>query len=98
VFDPSSRYAPLPRLRYDDGDGREIAYVGRRILPIPSASPASVVTVGPGERLDNVANRVLGVPTLFWRLADQNPTLHPLELASPGAKLEVPSPFAGGAT
>ncbi len=97
MFDRSSRYAGLPRLRFENAEGQQIAYVGRRLLPIPRRSDiASVVTVEPGERLDAVASRSLGVATLAWRLADYNPTLDPLALCTPGEKLDVPTPFAGG--
>lgn len=79
MFDKDSRYAKRPIKTLIDPAGREVAYVARRIIPQGKA-PIAQVKVQPGDRLDLIANRAVGAPTQFWRVADANPT--PDELTS----------------
>lgn len=73
MFDKDSRYAKLPVKTFIDPAGREVAYVARRIIP-QGKTPIAQVKTQPGDRLDLIANRAVGAPTQFWRVADANPT------------------------
>jgi len=93
-FAETSRYRGLPILKWTGPDGREHAYVDRRIVP-PPANFAEVgrVVVQEGDRIDNIASQQLGDPQLYWRLADANAALHPAELtARIGRKLRIVLP------
>lgn len=91
MFDSNSRYYSLPTLKLTMPDGRQVAYVGRRFLPVvPSGSPIAEHTVKQGERLDNITALYLGDAQLFWQLCDVNIIMHPQELtAEPGSKIRI---------
>jgi hypothetical protein len=85
VFDELSRYLGLPILTFIDGSGREHAYVDRRIVPLPEAmAEAGQVEVHERDRLDNIAAAQFGDPRWWWRIADANRALDPVELTGPG--------------
>ncbi len=90
MFDKDSRYAKLPVKVFTDAAGRQIPYVARRIIS-PPRPPVAQARVQPGDRLDLIAHRAVGVADQFWRIADANPT--PDELTSltapPGRKLNL---------
>lgn len=91
MFSKTSRYRDLPQHTWTDPDGREVVYVGRRVLPRRRRDDDERTAVGPEERLDQVAARVLGRPEAFWRLCDANDVLDPFELsAAAGRVLRVP--------
>ncbi|MFF5077468.1 LysM domain-containing protein [Actinoplanes sp. NPDC000266] len=72
----------------------DIPYLRRRLLPQPG-SFASVAEheVSAGDRGDLLANRYLGDPELWWRLADANGVLDPAELtATAGRRLRITLP------
>lgn len=94
MFDEKSRYRGLPILTHVEPDGTLRRHVARRFLPDPQAlREAARVRVTDSERLDLIAGRMLGEPTLFWRIADANGAMDPDELLSPaGRRLRVPSP------
>lgn len=83
-YPPTSRYAGVPVLRLDRGDGEPpVAYLARRLLPDPARlATLSEHSVVQGDRLDLLAARYLGDPQLWWRIADANPAsdLDPDEL------------------
>lgn len=90
----TSRYFGIETAIHRDADGREIPYLRRRLLPQPG-SFASVTEheVSEGDRADLLANRYLGDPELWWRLADANGVLDPAELtATPGRRLRITLP------
>jgi hypothetical protein len=93
MFEPNSRYAPLPEAELTVGD-RVVRYKRRRLVPAPSGEVVAEHTVAPGERLDLLAARYVGDPTQFWKLCDATGVLDPDELERPGAtvhvRLEVP--------
>lgn len=93
LFAPNSRYYGLPTLTITQG-GRPVAYLTRRFLPQPDQfTPLQEYTVMQGDRLDNIAARFLGDPTLFWRLCDANSATRPAELtATIGRKLVITLP------
>ncbi|MEI5007023.1 hypothetical protein RB196_06490 [Streptomyces sp. PmtA] len=103
---------PYPRSsRYHDArigvhraaDGREVRYTRRRLLPPLPEDPdrqTAPHTVGSGERPDQLAQRYLGDPSQWWRIADANPVLDPYELTEePGREIGIPLPggFPGDA-
>lgn len=94
MFEPTSRYANLKTATYTAADGREISYVRRRFLPQGESQPLLVeATVINGDRLDLITNRTLGDPEQFWRVADANNAMNPVDLTGePGRILRVPIP------
>lgn len=95
MFDAKSRYRDLAIRTHIEADGRERRYVARRILPDPAAlRPMGHVRVTDSDRLDLMAHRHLGEPTVFWRIADANAAMHPDDLLSlAGRRLVIPSPI-----
>jgi hypothetical protein len=104
LFPPNSRYHNLPTATLAGPDGAEVVFLIRRLVPPPEDyDAAGRYPVGEGDRLDNVAFRLLGDPELFWRLCDANRAVVPTDLEEPGRALVVPlpsgvrAPTAGGA-
>ena len=94
MFDPTSRYANLPTapITHTDAEGRTrvVVHVRRRFVPARDASvPLAEHIVSGGERLDLITARYLGDPTLFWRVCDANPILHPEELTAAAGQVIV---------
>lgn len=94
MFEPTSRYANLKTATYTAPDGREITYVRRRFLPQGESQPLLVeVTMTDGDRLDLITARTLGDPEQFWRVADANNAMNPVDLTDePGQTLRVSMP------
>jgi hypothetical protein len=88
MIDPTSRYANTERTTATLPDGRTVACLRRRFLPpLPNDPPTrsttlSTIAVIPGERIDQLATRVIGDPLAFWVLSDVNPVLDPRELVA----------------
>lgn len=97
MFDPTSRYYNLELATYTRADGEEVRYVRRRFLPQGEDMPLlAEVTVIDGDRLDLITARNLGDPLQFWRVADANNAMHPVDLLEePGRDLRVPVPQVG---
>lgn len=94
LFAPNSRYYGIDTTTIQLPDGRTVAYVRRRFLP-PSDQFQVIekYTVMQGDRLDNIAAKYLGDPTLFWRLADANNAMRAEELVETiGRKLDITLP------
>ena len=90
-FPATSRYNGQPLLTHVDAEGREIAYVARRIVPAPEQfATVQTHTVQQGERLDQISARHTGDPEQWWRLADANGAVRPDELVeTPGRRLRI---------
>ncbi len=97
MFDTQSRYHAIETVTSTLPDGRVAAYVRRRFLPQGATMPLlQEARVQPGERLDLLTARTLGDPEQFWRIADANNAMNPLELTEePGRLLRVPVPQPG---
>ncbi|MGV8986154.1 MAG: LysM domain-containing protein [Cypionkella sp.] len=96
MFDRDSRYAKLPVKTLIDDQGREIAFVTRRIIPDAPRIIAKT-PVQDGDRLDLVANRAYGDARQSWRVMDANPDPDPLTLAdTPGRRLNLSQPGEEG--
>ncbi len=93
LFSASSRYFGIDTATIDE-DGRTIVYIRRRFLPQPGRFQLlQYHTVIQGERLDNIAAKYIGDPTLFWRLCDANNAMRPDELTETvGRKLRITMP------
>ncbi len=79
----SSRYYGAVTNTYTQPDGTPVAYLARRILPQPDIYVAvQNYAVVESDRIDNLSNRFLGDPLLFWMICDANTTTDPDELTS----------------
>jgi len=98
MFDPNSRYYDLEIAMLAAADGRQVPYVRRRFLPRGELMTLlATVTVVEGDRLDLITARLLSDPEHFWRVADANNAMDPLDLANqPGSQLRVGAPRAAG--
>ncbi|MFB6891289.1 hypothetical protein ACFCX4_18510 [Kitasatospora sp. NPDC056327] len=93
-YPPTSRYHGVPVALHTEADGRQVPYLRRRLLPQPDGlTPLAEHTVGAGDRLDLLAHRYLGSADQWWRIADANPVVDPLEAtATPGLRIVVALP------
>ena len=98
MFSPSSRYYSIPDAQYVMSTGREVIYKRRRFLPEADKLPLLTnVKVVDGDRLDIIAAKTLGNPLLFWRIADANNAMNPVDLTKqPGRELRVAIPQVPG--
>lgn len=98
MFDHNSRYYTIANARYVSSTGQTIIYKRRRFLPQGQNLPLLTnVKVTDGDRLDLIAAKTLGNPVLFWRIADANNGMNPVELTEkPGRELRVAIPQVPG--
>ncbi len=94
LFTSTSRYYGLPVETFDLPDGTTISYLTRRFVPAPERfQTLQQHQVGQGERLDNIAAKYLGDPTLFWQICDANRAMRPEDLTdTPGSTLRITLP------
>jgi hypothetical protein len=94
MFDSRSRYANIEAAEYISSEGRRIMYKRRRFLPKGDELSLLVeVTVAQGDRLDLIANRILGDPEHFWSICDANDAMNPHHLTEDlGRILRIPVP------
>ena len=89
---PNSRYygAPISELALPNGTA--VKYLTRRIIPPPTIyASTTTYVVTDGDRLDNLAQKFLGDPTLYWMICDANGATDPDELtAQPGRAIVIP--------
>ena len=87
-----SRYAASPQLDHSSPAGEQLIYLAPRLLPFPeSFAPVALHRVTDSDRLDLLAWKNLGNPTLSWRIADANRIMHPGALpGEPGGTLVIP--------
>lgn len=91
MIDQSSRYSATGTTVFIHADGSAVPCLKRRFLPqLPDSGSATKVQVGPADRLDLIAARLIGDPLQFWQIADANAALDPFELAHPGKQLVIP--------
>jgi nucleoid-associated protein YgaU len=92
----SSRYYGDPVEFFTRPDGTQVAYLQRRIIPQASIyTSLQTYVIVDGDRLDNLANKFLGDPLLFWMIADANTATDPDELTSAaqvGRTIQIPLP------
>ena len=95
MFDHTSRYWVIETAFWTRPDGEKIAFKRRRFLPQPEA--LQVLAEWPvelGDRFDLISARALGDPQSYWRIADANRAMDPLELEQPKRRLVIPLPQA----
>ena len=94
LFIPASRYYGIDTETLVAPDGKTIIYLQRRFVPPPDQFQLlHQYTVTQGDRLDNIAAKYLGDPELFWRIADANGAISPVELVETiGRKLRITLP------
>ena len=92
----SSRYYGYPVEFFTRPDGTQVAYLQRRIIPQASIyTSLQAYVIVDGDRMDNLANKFLGDPLLFWMIADANTATDPDELTSAaqvGRSIQIPLP------
>ncbi|HZP03456.1 MAG TPA: LysM domain-containing protein [Terracidiphilus sp.] len=94
LFTSTSRYYGMDTETLTTATGTTIIYVKRRFLPsTDSFQLLQLHAVVQGERLDNIAAKLLGDPELFWRIADANGAMRPEDLvAVVGRQLKITLP------
>jgi hypothetical protein len=90
----NGRYQSVGSASITMPDGRSIAYLRRRFLPMPSNFALLYeVMVTQGDRLDLVAARHIGDAEQFWRICDANGAMNPDDLTTTvGRKLRITLP------
>ena len=94
-FGQNSRYRAVPFGLYLPDDGQPgVTYVLRRFIPQRRDIPAQLEhIVQAGERPDTLANRAMGDPELYWRVADANAVTDPFALTDTlGGRVAIPAP------
>jgi hypothetical protein len=94
LLPPTSRYHGLPILTHERPNGRKIAYFDRRFVPQQDRFATLLEhEVQEHERLDHLAGTYLNDAEQFWRIADANNELDPVELtAEPGRTVRITLP------
>jgi len=93
LFAPNSRYYGIETATITI-QGVPTVYLRRRFVPQPASFQTTEQhTVMQSERLDHIAARYFGDPTLFWRIADANNALRAEQLVEvPGRRLRITLP------
>lgn len=92
-FDALSRYRGVPIALLPQAAGEPpVAYVRRRFIPQQRhIAIASHATVAGWDRPDLLADRTLGSPLSYWRIADANAVADPFALTDrPGEQVAIP--------
>jgi nucleoid-associated protein YgaU len=89
---PNSRYYGAQIESNTLPDGTPVNYLARRIIPQPDTySSVQNYVIVDGDRLDNLAAKFLGDPTLYWMICDANGVTDPNDLTSQvGATILIP--------
>lgn len=89
---PNSRYYGAAIEQLTLANGSPVKYLARRLLPQPSVYAATTTyVITDGDRLDNLAQRFFGDPTLYWMICDANGATEPDELtAQTGQTILIP--------
>jgi nucleoid-associated protein YgaU len=88
----SSRYYGAQAEAFTLPDGTPVMYLARRIIPQAASYTATqTYVIVDGDRLDNLANRFLGDPLLYWMICDANGVTDPDQLtAQAGRTIVIP--------
>jgi hypothetical protein len=97
LFRSNSRYYGIDTATLTTPTGKTIIYLRRRFVPSPTRfALLQEHTVTQGDRLDNITTNYLGDPEQFWRVADANNAMNPVDLVEPpdkiGSKLKITLP------
>jgi hypothetical protein len=93
-FPPNSRYAGVQTATLETADGAVTVYLRRRFVPSPARfATLTEYTLAQGDRIDNLAARLIGDPELFWQLCDANNAMQSDDLTDiPGRRIRVTLP------
>jgi hypothetical protein len=92
-FPPESRYHGIPTTTIVTTDGREVAYLRRRLVPPPEAfATRGYRRVAEGERLDHIAATEIGNAEAFWLLCDADGAIWAEQLEQAGRELRLTLP------
>lgn len=92
-FPPNSRYHGSAVRTRPGPDGAPVAYLVRRFCPDPARfATLALHRVAAGERLDQIAARLVGDPEQFWALCDANCAIWPQELEVEGGRIRLTLP------
>jgi nucleoid-associated protein YgaU len=87
---PNSRYYGTSIEDLTLPDGTDVKYLDRRIIPQPSVyTSTTTYVISDGDRLDNLAQKFLGDPALYWMICDANGATDPDELTSQAGRTIV---------
>lgn len=94
MFAPTSRYFGFDTAKRILPNGKEVAFVSRRIVAQPERfALLRVHVVTQGERLDHIAFEHVGDAEQFWRICDANRAMRPDELTETiGRRLRITLP------
>jgi len=80
-FAPTSRYFQIQIAKMENVEGKTIAYIRRRFVPLADRFHLLLEhSVVQGDRIDNVTAKYLGDPEQFWRVCDANNVMQASEL------------------
>ncbi|MDJ0837667.1 MAG: hypothetical protein QNK37_14220 [Acidobacteriota bacterium] len=93
MFEPGSRYYALETAVHEGPDG-PVQYKKRRFIPRNvNRQVLGEVRMGQSERLDLIAAKAYGNPTLYWQLCDSNRIMNPFDVQDePGSVIQVTTP------
>lgn len=63
----------------------------RRTFPNPTARNTVLYTWKQSDRIDRIAARYLGDPTLWWKIMDVNPLIQAVGDIRPGMQIRIPN-------
>ena len=94
AFEPGSRYHGIDTAQWMRPDGALLVYARRRFIPPPEQfATLHEYRVQSGDRVDNLANKVLGDPQQYWQLCDGNGAMRPDDLTDTvGPRLRITLP------
>lgn len=97
LFRSNSRYYGIDTATLTTPTGKTVIYLRRRFVPSPTRfALLQEHTVTQCDRLDNITANYLGDPEQFWRVADANNAMNPVDLVEPpekiGSKLKITLP------
>jgi hypothetical protein len=96
MFTSTSRYANLETATYQTVDGRMIAYMRRRFIPVFQGTVLLEHEIKQRDRPDTITAKHLGDPEQFWRICDANAVMKPEDLtAENGRRVIIPLPAGG---
>lgn len=89
---PNSRYYGVAVEQTTLPDGTMVSYLSRRIIPQPNLyMQTQNYSIVEGDRLDNLAAKYVGDPSLYWMIADANAAQDPDALTNtPGKTIAMP--------
>jgi hypothetical protein len=88
MFFKGTRYEKVATNQITDATGRAIVY--KKIRFIPTTVGIVGLTVGQGDRFDQIAYRAFRDSQRFWRICDANDGMWPDDLLQVGEVLEIP--------